>query len=610
MQLDPIEASQTWPNYGNNELKKKQKNNASLRQKTDENLSPDPDQTQIYEPDIDQGTVISTMQSPHVYAHPQQQIMTAVYPGMVLAQPNMYVNEIGQEVNMHAYMEYQQSYMQSPEIHEPMVRDRRRSHRGRGNKRDTNRYVDSGPDMVPAYHAAQGQYHSRIPRNPYSGTIYYPTPDHHQNTQRQRPYFGAGNATMYSQQISHPVYSQVCQPNQYRHPSVQTQKQRADKHVVKREPAPRPQAINYGAPPISIQKKSDNISPKTNIDCVTTVIVNNSKIEAGNEGERSQASPQFFNNNNKNSDSKSSLSNVNNDNKVPPPVNLTIEHNIVATVNNQVSEIDKNDVPYVNINSSIQVKQKNEANGIELRKEVVSLVQASIPEPEQEPEPEIIVKEEPKEEIIEVVVPPEPEIQELEPVAPQPQPPASSMSWANILKKTSTDGLPNGKPTARINPLRIDVAETEISKFNSTPNEAPGTRQLQTKPRAFASSDNTGGEQTTNRNEPQEEYNSSNKFDDLDAYKTGGETRYWLSGFEYPLLNQFSFAEFLLQYQMEKQTVSLLPRGLINRNNYCYINSILQALLACPPFYNLLVALPHSRTTSRNSTSNNLTANM
>ena len=54
---------------------------------------------------------------------------------------------------------------------------------------------------------------------------------------------------------------------------------------------------------------------------------------------------------------------------------------------------------------------------------------------------------------------------------------------------------------------------------------------------------------------------------------------------------------------MDKQTVSLLPRGLTNRSNYCYINSILQALLACPPFYNLLLALPYSKTPSRRSPS-------
>jgi ubiquitin carboxyl-terminal hydrolase 10 len=54
---------------------------------------------------------------------------------------------------------------------------------------------------------------------------------------------------------------------------------------------------------------------------------------------------------------------------------------------------------------------------------------------------------------------------------------------------------------------------------------------------------------------------------------------------------------------MDKQTVSLLPRGLTNRSNYCYINSILQALLACPLFYNLLMALPYSKNPSRHSAS-------
>ncbi|XP_012233401.1 ubiquitin carboxyl-terminal hydrolase 10 [Linepithema humile] len=56
--------------------------------------------------------------------------------------------------------------------------------------------------------------------------------------------------------------------------------------------------------------------------------------------------------------------------------------------------------------------------------------------------------------------------------------------------------------------------------------------------------------------------------------------------------NAVRMGEFLSNYQMDKQTVSLLPRGLTNRSNYCYINSILQALLACPSFYNLLKALP------------------
>lgn len=50
----------------------------------------------------------------------------------------------------------------------------------------------------------------------------------------------------------------------------------------------------------------------------------------------------------------------------------------------------------------------------------------------------------------------------------------------------------------------------------------------------------------------------------------------------------FRIGEFLTSHVLDSRTISLQPRGLINRSNYCYINSILQALLACPPMYNLL----------------------
>lgn len=67
------------------------------------------------------------------------------------------------------------------------------------------------------------------------------------------------------------------------------------------------------------------------------------------------------------------------------------------------------------------------------------------------------------------------------------------------------------------------------------------------------------------------------------------------------LLKNMFVTEFLSTYNLEFRTVSLQPRGLTNRSNYCYINSILQALLACPPFYNLLAALPHQRNRRKNS---------
>ncbi|XP_058836784.1 uncharacterized protein LOC131693183 isoform X2 [Topomyia yanbarensis] len=55
--------------------------------------------------------------------------------------------------------------------------------------------------------------------------------------------------------------------------------------------------------------------------------------------------------------------------------------------------------------------------------------------------------------------------------------------------------------------------------------------------------------------------------------------------------NTLKLGEFLSAYQIENNSISIQPRGLINRSNYCYINAILQALVACPPFYHLMRAI-------------------
>lgn len=55
-------------------------------------------------------------------------------------------------------------------------------------------------------------------------------------------------------------------------------------------------------------------------------------------------------------------------------------------------------------------------------------------------------------------------------------------------------------------------------------------------------------------------------------------------------------AKFLTKYKPDYNAISLKPRGMMNKSNYCYINSILQALIGCPPFYNLLKNLPKQPT--------------
>lgn len=51
-------------------------------------------------------------------------------------------------------------------------------------------------------------------------------------------------------------------------------------------------------------------------------------------------------------------------------------------------------------------------------------------------------------------------------------------------------------------------------------------------------------------------------------------------------------AELLDNVKLIHKPVSLQPRGLINKGNWCYINATLQALIACPPMYHLMKSIP------------------
>lgn len=61
--------------------------------------------------------------------------------------------------------------------------------------------------------------------------------------------------------------------------------------------------------------------------------------------------------------------------------------------------------------------------------------------------------------------------------------------------------------------------------------------------------------------------------------------------------------ELLSKMTISHSSVALQPRGLVNRANWCYINGTLQALVACPPFYNLLKKLPRYPALSRGPSS-------
>ncbi|KAJ8400491.1 hypothetical protein AAFF_G00396150 [Aldrovandia affinis] len=65
----------------------------------------------------------------------------------------------------------------------------------------------------------------------------------------------------------------------------------------------------------------------------------------------------------------------------------------------------------------------------------------------------------------------------------------------------------------------------------------------------------------------------------------------------------FKLAELIENVKLIHKPVSLQPRGLINKGNWCYINATLQALIACPPMYHLMKSIPMLSDTQRPCTS-------
>ncbi|XP_017789783.1 PREDICTED: ubiquitin carboxyl-terminal hydrolase 10 [Habropoda laboriosa] len=456
----------------------------------------------------------------------------------------------------------------------------RRNNRGRGIRRDNfNRGMNPPNEMQPGYMGEQGQFHP-----PLSFVVMYPD-----QTQQQ-------------QFSGHVHYSPLAiyPPNIHTHTSTHPHAQPAYGYPPYHHPSGNIRCVRQAAPMLSQptqectkvqqttkshEKRVQNVytpvkqpfhqvneednPSQTNI--VTTVItVNNSKVEQCTDNVDENAA------NRKNSNTNGKV----------PPVNVKIEHNIVSTVNENCNGAEKNDVPCVNINSSIEVKQNGETDK-EYKNETVSSIKTTVVKTlskpvsknENEPQKEDIATKNIQDDV--VIKTPNNSITASAPInVPVMSSPAlSSMSWASILKKGSaeTQSTPsNYKPTARINPLPTTESNMtpKIQSLATEKDQRSGTT-IFTNENILSNSPSLV---TENKN-PQAEPLQS-RYNDPIAYRMG---------------------EFLLNYHMDKQTVSLLPRGLTNRSNYCYINSILQALLACPPFYNLLMALPHSKNPSKMS---------
>ena len=184
---------------------------------------------------------------------------------------------------------------------------------------------------------------------------------------------------------------------------------------------------------------------------------------------------------------------------------------------------------YLEVKPETQVEIKPEVR-VEIKPEVKAEIKAK-------PKVEIKLEVQPEETLIKFELP-------AEEIAPAPEPiekesplsvaeaaEAPSKSWASLFKKEAEAGPTSEKPTARVEPYTslVDVK-------TQSPAKAPEV------------------------------------LSKIDA-------------------STQRLAKHLSSYEPPFTPLALLPRGLINKSNWCYINATLQALAACPLFVHLMKSL-------------------
>ncbi|CAF4162138.1 unnamed protein product [Rotaria sp. Silwood2] len=62
-----------------------------------------------------------------------------------------------------------------------------------------------------------------------------------------------------------------------------------------------------------------------------------------------------------------------------------------------------------------------------------------------------------------------------------------------------------------------------------------------------------------------------------------------------------SLEDYFSKCEVRPSAMAIKPRGLLNKSNYCYVNATLQALLACPAFFNVMKYIPLNEDTANHN---------
>ncbi|KAL6422080.1 hypothetical protein ACFW04_010855 [Cataglyphis niger] len=457
----------------------------------------------------------------------------------------------------------------------------RRNNRGRGMRRDNyNRAINSTNEVQSGYMGDQAQFHPQIHPIMY---IY----DHHSVSTQHQVAVG---------QIYYPppMYSSILHP----HPNAQPISSSSHTQATYPPNPPQMDRCVRQSQPVSLEQSNQEIIKqpivkmqneqvqsinktvnhqvnKNNHDSLQTSVVNNVIATKINNS----TSESVKNMNENTASTKTMASSEKDINK--------ILHNTVWTENCNGTQID---IPCISTNTLVEMNKNGEVDKMfknEATSNITTIVTQTLPKSvptkadksEMNIEENVILKDA-QDNISEHKIPNDSSItsndSSVMPKIPLPEPISITSattiprSYASLLKKdrTETQTLTSYKPTIHIieqNNSSKMPTEKESTSLNSAPKNQ---------------NDSSSMPNIVNNHKTLQNGMLQNCYDDPNSYRIG---------------------EFLSSYRMDKQTVSLLPRGLINRSNYCYINSILQALLACPPFYNLLKAMPLPKNRGKNS---------
>ncbi|XP_066596871.1 ubiquitin carboxyl-terminal hydrolase 10-A-like isoform X2 [Prorops nasuta] len=588
-----------------------------------------------------------------IYMSPMS--VSPVYPQQIISpvcndwQQSIYMNNVPTDQHVASFV-HNISYTHSGfnmggEMHEAsFVRENgRRGAPRRTLRRDNfNQNMNTSNEMQSGYLGEQGQYHAQMPPLMYI----YPLPEQTMPSPQQTifypPIYPINTAHPHSQS-AYPVHqpplsnirynrqSQVAPQHNHESTKVPFQKQH-EKRIQN----------NYiSNKPFSNQvNEEDSNSSHTNI--TTKVTVNNNKLD------------NCMVENYTTEETAANKKNVRNHNKAP--VNVKIELNIKSTTNEISSRTKNNDASSLNINSSVEVKQNGETDQDPLEETVSSLKINLVQEPSQptfkvaeknlskdtiEVDTEIEenntktkdkttkdgysiklnenvkIGEKPVK-VEEKILKAEDKIIEIgeKTVKSEDKTPKAEDKTAKveekieaINRKSSTIPIANSKSPELLQAQYPELKQAQalplpIQVPTPLPTQLPPTSQVQTPapqktwasllkkdvPTARVTPLPTNTQQTAQISTPNGQCNRASvrgKIEKPEQLKND------------PMA--YKIGELLTKYQMKKEALSLMPRGLTNRSNYCYINSILQALLACPPFYKLFLALPRPQDASKNS---------